>query len=154
MSVENVKKAISIIEDHQDEADFDGAKDESLLVLAERYLGLNFPMSYRFFLQEFGCGDFAGHEFYGVIKPDFEHSGIPDAVWLTQKERQRSKLPDNFVVIYSFGDGDYAVLDCGTDNVDFNKVLKWSPGSEEQLSEVINDDFGDFFYKKIYDAVN
>ena len=33
MSIDNVKKAISIINQHQDDADFDGAKDEQLIVL-------------------------------------------------------------------------------------------------------------------------
>jgi len=156
MSIENVKKAISLIKQHEDDADFDGSKDESLINLAERTLGLEFPASYRFFLENLGCGDIAGQEFFGVIKPDFTNSGIPDAIWLTIKERQQSDLPRNYVIVHATGDGDYVVLDCNKTSDSLNKVQLWSPGvKEHQLAlKPYFDDFGDFFYEQVLVAVN
>ncbi|TNV09780.1 SMI1/KNR4 family protein [Buttiauxella sp. B2] len=154
MSIENVEKAMLIIKNHQYPADFDGEKSEALITKAEGYLGLKFPPSYRYFLQKLGCGDVLGHEFYGLINDDFANSGIPDAVWLTMKERKKSKLPERFIVIYSFGDGDYAVLDCNQNEDGLTKVFKWSSGSSEPSFEVMNDDFGDFFYQTVNASVS
>ncbi|MEM6050315.1 SMI1/KNR4 family protein [Erwinia sp. P7711] len=154
MSIDNVRKAISIINQHQEEADFEGVKEESLIALAEKILDVEFPDSYRFFLKNLGCGDIAGQEFYGVIKADFINSGIPDAIWLTIKERQESNLPENYVVISSTGDGDYVVLDCSNDGK--NKVLLWAPGIKVQKTafKPYYDDFGDFFYDQIATTLN
>lgn len=154
MSIDNVKKAISLINQHQDSADFEGTKEDGLITLAEKTLGIKFPDSYRFFLEKLGCGDIAGQEFYGIIKADFINSGIPDAIWLTMKERQESNLPNNYVVINSTGDGDYVVLDCGNDEK--NKVFLWMPGIKNQQAafKPYYDDFGDFFFDQISTALN
>lgn len=149
MSVENVKKAIAIINQHQEDADFEGIKDASLIALAEKTLDVNFPDGYKFFLQTLGCGDIAGQEFYGVIKADFINSGIPDAIWLTLKERLESSLPKKYVVISATGDGDYVVLDCCETSE--KKVMLWTPGIENQqiAFRPYYSDFGDFFYDQI-----
>lgn len=154
MSIDNVRKAISIINQHLDDADFEGAKEESLIALAEKTLDIEFPDSYRFFLKNLGCGDIAGQEFYGIIKADFINSSIPDAIWLTIKERQESNLPENYVVISATGDGDYVVLDCSNDGQ--NKVLLWTPGIKVQQTafKPYYDDFGNFFYDQIATSLN
>ncbi|QHT52752.1 SMI1/KNR4 family protein [Serratia liquefaciens] len=71
MSLNDMKNAIDIINGKIDEADFDGPKDDALIKSAEKVLGLSFPITYRFFLENLGCGDIAGQEFYGLIKSDF-----------------------------------------------------------------------------------
>jgi len=154
MSVDNVRKAISIINQHQDDADFEGVKEEKLIDLAEKTLGFEFSDSYRFFLKNLGCGDIAGQEFYGIINADFINSGIPDAIWLTIKERQESNLPRNYVIINATGDGDYVVLDCSKNKG--NKILLWTPGvnDESKAFKPYYDDFGDFFYEQIVAALN
>ncbi|MBU9857164.1 SMI1/KNR4 family protein [Rahnella bonaserana] len=154
MSVDNVRKAISIINQHQDDADFEGVKEEKLIDLAEKTLGVEFPDSYRFFLKNLGCGDIAGQEFYGIIKSDFINSGIPDAIWLTIKERQESNLPENYVIVSSTGDGDYVVMDCTKKQG--NIILLWAPGLKEQSAAFKSyyDDFGDFFYDQIVAALS
>jgi len=154
MSIDNVIKAISIINQHQDAADFEGVKEESLIDLAEKALSVEFSDSYRFFLKNLGCGDIAGQEFYGVIKADFNNSGIPDAVWVTIKERQEADLPANYVIISATGDGDYVVLDCAKNKG--NKIFLWTPGIKDQQTafQPYYDDFGDFFYNQIVTALS
>lgn len=112
MSIENVDKAIVLINSHLDEADFSGNNDERLVKLVEDYLEITFPDSYRYFLKKLGCGDISGKEFYGVVNEEKINSGIPDSTWITMKHREQSNLPPKYVIIYAFGDGDYAVLNC------------------------------------------
>lgn len=154
MSIEKVIKAIAIINQHEDDADFEGIKDESLIELAEKKLGVEFPDSYRFFLKNLGCGDIAGQEFYGVIKDDFINSGVPDAIWLTLRERQRTNLPENYVIVSSTGDGDYILLDCTKCQI--SSIWLWTPGVKDQSKafKPYYNDFGDFFYEQIATAVN
>lgn len=154
MSIDIVRKAISIINQCQYDTDFEGVKEESLIVLAERTLGFEFPDGYRFFLKNLGCGDIAGREFYGIIKTNFINSAIPDAIWLTLKERQESNLSENFVIISATGDGDYIVLDCSNNKQ--NKVLLWTPGIKDIQTAFrpYYDDFGDFFYDQITTLLN
>ena len=80
--------------------------------MVEDYLEITFPDSYRYFLKKLGCGDISGKEFYGVINEEKINSGIPDSTWITMKHREQSNLPPKYVIIYAFGDGDYAVLNC------------------------------------------
>lgn len=150
MSLNNMKNAIEIINGKIDEADFDGPKDDALIKSAEKVLGLSFPTTYRYFLENLGCGDIAGHEFYGLIKSDFFNSSVPDVVWITMQERNNSNLPSNYIIISSTGDGDYVVLDCSQSGVEAPVEL-WSPGvHDNQLAfKPLANDFGEFFYKQI-----
>ncbi|WED76056.1 hypothetical protein [Aeromonas allosaccharophila] len=49
MSIEKVIKAIEIINQHEDDADFEGIKDESLIELAEKNLVLSSLIAIDFF---------------------------------------------------------------------------------------------------------
>ncbi|MGB8809286.1 MAG: SMI1/KNR4 family protein [Acinetobacter calcoaceticus] len=147
MSINDVDKAIALINLHLDESDFEGTKEELLVKLAENYLEITFPDSYRYFLKKLGCGDIAGQEFYGVINEEKINSGIPDATWITLKHRSQSNLPAKYIVFFHFGDGNYAVLDCEKNNQGNNIVEIWSPG--ENTFQFFSDDFGSFFYNQI-----
>ncbi len=113
MSLNDLHKAFAIIEQY--DGDFEGAKEEILISSAESALDINFPPSYREFLQRYGCGDIGGLEFYGIITSNFKNSGIPDAIWLTLTERKNG-LPINFILIYETGDGTYYALDSNQKN--------------------------------------
>ncbi|GAA5587778.1 hypothetical protein Acal01_02957 [Acinetobacter calcoaceticus] len=147
MSINDVDKAIALINLHLDESDFEGTKEELLVKLAENYLEITFPDSYRYFLKKLGCGDIAGQEFYGVINEEKINSGIPDATWITLKYRRQFDLPAKYIVFYHFGDGNYAVLDCEKNNQGNNIVEIWSPG--ENTFQFFSADFGSFFYNQI-----
>ncbi|WP_445495059.1 SMI1/KNR4 family protein [Photorhabdus sp. SF281] len=155
MIIEDVDKAIEIINENIELADFEGPKDENLIIAAEKILGLNFPIAYRHFLEMLGCGDIAGQEFYGLIKPNFIDSGIPDAVWITMQERNNSNLPNNYLIICSTGDGGYVVLDCSNTNKEEGVIEQWDPGVKNHLYafKPLASNFGEFFYTKIQSAV-
>lgn len=147
MSINDVDKAIALINLHLVEADFEGEKEEFLVKLAENYLEITFPDSYRYFLKKLGCGNIAGQEFYGVINEEKINSGIPDVAWITLNNRRQSDLPAKYIVFYHFGDGNYAVLDCEKNNQGNNIVEIWSPG--ENTFQFFSADFGSFFYNQI-----
>lgn len=154
MSMNDLQQAFELIEEHSDDADFDGPKDERVVAAAEDALGLIFPPTYRTFLLRLGCGGISGFEFYGVINADFENSGIPDAIWFTLRERVDSQLPQSLVLIAETGEGGYYALDT-SDTLDDGEcsVVEWVPGASDPPIQKISTDYGRFFRDQIASAV-
>lgn len=147
MSMSDLEKAMEIIEEDSDLADFEGSKDEKLVTAAEKALGLKFPPTYRRFLLALGAGNFGGAEIYGVIDETFTDSSVPNGVWLTLQEREDSQLPANLVVVAATGEGAYYCLDVrGAGEA---KVVLFAPGSKSQSFEVEAEDFGAFLLEQI-----
>lgn len=150
MSMEDLDKACELIE--RNEADFDGPKPDDLLEKAEIAIGLSFPATFRAFLSRLGCGDIAGAEFYGVIKDDFENSGVPDAIWLTLDKRKSSQLPNSHILVGTTGDGGYYAIDCSKSSGESeNPVVEWWAGPQQQKE--VAKDFGEFFLRTIREAL-
>lgn len=152
MSEKDYELAVSLIQQHQHLADFVGKRTESLINAAEVILGLTFPTTYKRFLQDFGAGSFGGFEVYGLVNPNFEQSGIPDAVCFTSMERQAGDLPDNLLIVHAVGDGALICIDCRQLNaqneaklVDFESGLSLT----EQALSVVAPDFGEFFLSMV-----
>jgi antitoxin YobK len=104
--MDDYERAVALIEANDEEADFAGPKPRELIELAERAVGLRFPPTYRRFLSEFGAGNFGSTEIYGVIDEDFEHSSVPDAIWLALSQPRPGLL-----VFYAVGEGTEFCLD-------------------------------------------
>lgn len=152
MSIQDYNNAVELIQQNQGLGDFVGNCSESIIKKAEEKLNIVFPQSYRKFLLSFGAGNFGAEEIYGVIKEDFENSGIPDAIWFTLKQRKEVNLPLNLVVIYHTGGEEMFCLD-------INKIGKYQEpiivsyvigvDSEHQIYEIIANDFGEFFLQRV-----
>ncbi|MEM9633744.1 MAG: SMI1/KNR4 family protein [Pseudomonadota bacterium] len=109
MSIDDARKAIDLITENED-ADFVGPIAHELISDAQTMLGITFPPSFILFLEELGCGDVGGLEFYGIVSDDLTVSGEPNAIWLTLEER-KSGLPHSHVIVSSTGDGSYFSID-------------------------------------------
>jgi antitoxin YobK len=152
MSYSDFLSACDLIERNRESADFLGPRDPPLIAAAERALQLIFPRSYREFLLRYGCGDIAGAEFYGVLTDDFENSGVPDAVWLTVRERKDSQLRGSLVIVYALGEGSYSCIDCAQKNSEGESpVVVWPLGGPEPGTklELEAEDFGAFLLSKL-----
>lgn len=152
MSIQDYNNAVELIQQNQWLGDFVGNCSENIIKKAEEKLNIVFPQSYRNFLLSFGAGNFGAEEIYGVIKENFENSGIPDAIWFTLKQRKEVNLPSNLVVIYHTGGEEMFCLD-------INKIGKYQEAmivsyaigvdSEHQTYEIIANDFGEFFLQRV-----
>ena len=105
-----LERAFQLIEHHSAHADFEQAKDDSLLLAAGVHLGLTFPPSYRVFLKRYGAGSIAGLEIHGLIKEDFARSGVPDVVWVTMNHRA-DDFTHKKIFISGVGNGQVYSLD-------------------------------------------
>ncbi len=154
MSMTDLKSAFALVAEHEDQADFVGPRDASLIEQAELALGVRFPPTYREFLTRLGCGDIAGEEFYGVIQPNFEKSGVPDAIWMTLDTRATTPTPKSYVVTGAVGDGRLYVLDTAQrDQDDECPVLIWEPWPDARDPEIVAPSFGTFLKGSVSDAL-
>jgi len=144
VSVADYRAARELIE-QEGGGDFVGDQPGELVAEAERTLGLEFPESYRAFVSEMGAGDVGGEEFFGIVDADFHDSAIPDAVWLTLRERDDSGLPAGLVLIHAPGDGGYHEIDAD------GHVVHWQPPGAP--GEPVASSFGEFFRRTVEDAV-
>lgn len=145
MSQTDLHHAFELIEDMG--GDFDGNKPSELVDKAEKALGCTFPPTYKEFISNYGCGDIEGLEFYGLTDDNFENSSAPNAIWLTLDER-KSGFPDNLVLIFSIGDGNYLALKVDElSGSNENPVVKVSPVGE--VLETVSNDFGSFILSEI-----
>jgi len=146
MSHDDLNAAFSFIEGRTEVADFDGAKPEYLILLAEDVLGIEFPPTYRLFIKKYGCGGIDGSEFFGLIGPNFESSGVPDVVWITLDLRRSSLLPDSLIPVYALGNGSYFAIDRSIKSTNSESpVVFWDAGSPpEDRREDVAEDFGQF----------
>jgi hypothetical protein len=154
MSMEDLRKAFELMEKHSGWACFVGPRPPELVRKAEAVLGVRFPPTFREFVLHFGGGDFAAHEFFGVITEDFGRPGSPDGVRLTLHDRSSWGLPEQFVIVSDLGDGGYYAIDVSKKNAfGENPVVlfypgAWDPKTEPPTSEVVAEDFGAFLLEQ------
>lgn len=155
MSMADYEEALALIQEHRDDADFAGPRDDQLIGAAEAALGLTFPPTYHRFVRELGAGGIGSEEVYGIIDNNFIQSSVPNGVWLTLRVRSRSKLPNAMIIVYHMGEGAYAVLDTAqVSSVGECPVVVWEPGVDtgDEL-EVIASDFGEFLLTIVKEGI-
>jgi cell wall assembly regulator SMI1 len=157
VGMQDVATALDRVETYQGRKRFVGPRDVRLIQAAENALGVQFPPTYRAFLERLGAGSIRGREVYGVIDADFQESTIPDGIWLTLRERRDDDLPKSLVIVHSTGDGDYVAIDTSKRTAESeNPMVLWHPGvstRDEELEEV-SDDFGQFFLELVREATD
>jgi hypothetical protein len=155
MSMEDLRKAFKLIEEHSERARFVGPRPPELVRKAEVALGIAFPPTFREFVLRFGAGGFAGQEFFGITSANFETSTVPNGVWLTLDNRKSWGLPEQFVIVSDLGDGAYYAIDVSKKNASGeNPVVlfypgAWDPKTEPPISEVVAEDFGAFLLEQV-----
>lgn len=130
------ERAVALIDEHEDQADFVGPRSLELIQRAELAVGLRFPPTYRRFLSEYGAGNIGGTEIFGVVDDDFETSSVPDAIWLNLTHPR-----EDLFVFYALGEGTEFCLDTSRTAPDGEMpVIAVDPGGE--VREEIAPDFG------------
>jgi len=149
MGLHSLQKAFELIEEYG--GDFDGLKAESLIEKAEEALSIKFPPTFRQFLSTYGCGDIEGLEFYGLTNDNFISSSVPNAIWLNLTLR-KSGLPNNLILVYSTGDGNYIALNTSVvDENCENPVVLVTPNGD--ILENVSSDYGDFLFTELQTVI-
>lgn len=154
-SPQSYERADLIIRQHETQFDDLGPQSESLVAEAESILGFALPPTYRRFVLEHGTAIFAGEEAYGVFKSDDEKGSVPNAIWVTFQKRERLALPDNYLVIYAVGNGDFCCLAIHGGEDDDCPVVSLTPKAQIGQFHIQKEagNFGDWWLSIVEQAV-
>ena len=156
MSIAHLERALRIVAENPEQADFVGPRDPDLIARAENALSVAFPPTYKRFLRELGAGYFGAECFYGITSDNFANSSAPNGIWATLQDRQTFGLPIHLIHIHPVGEGTHFFLDTDQKNADDEcPVVAWIPGLTEPGDdlEVIAAEFGEFFRSTVEEAL-
>ena len=98
---------------------------------------------------DFGC------EIFGIAPND--DSGVLEgnSVAYAIHDRKEFGLPDKWLPVYNFEDGNMAYLDYSSLNGEHEPrvIMAFYNGETYVVEEVLADDFGDFLLEKVQDAL-
>lgn len=149
MSRADFDKALKLIAEHGDVAEFVGPRPADLIAKVEKALGHEFPSQFREFVSRFGAGSFGSFEIYGVIDEEFERSSVPDGAWLNLKERREYGLAHNLLVIADLGNGDRYCIELQDGTEGRVVLLIHGRPPAEAAREFVAEDFGAFLLEQV-----
>src|SRR5438045_8502492 len=92
MGVQEMRRGLELAQSAE-YADFGPPAGPEMIAEAEKYLGIEFPPSYREFLAAAGCGSFAGRELYGITPSGIAAKGITSVTFATDEARRYGLTP-------------------------------------------------------------
>lgn len=133
-----------------------GGKTREEIEKSEKILNIKFSKQCTEFYEKYGYLSFWGSEIFG-INPDDE-SGILEgnSVAYAINDRVEYNLPNSWIPIYNFEDGNMAYLDYSSLNSEKEPcvVMAFYNGDEYEVVETIADDLGDFILQLVNEQIN
>jgi hypothetical protein len=150
MSIEDLDIAFSLIRKYLSwqECGFSTSKSLALIAKAEENLGINFPNTYKLFIQKVGNGGLGDVFIPGIYEEKEDKLTNSGVVWGVLEDRKTLGFPKHLVKLYEVGEGTTYCLDTSQMNEEGEcPVVAWPLGGYEEtpVLEVIAEDFGKFF---------
>ena len=121
-----------------------GGQSEEMVALAEKKLGVVFPLPFKDYLLKWGNVTFNGLEYYGLTRnSDFENASVPNCVWFTLRKRKAVGLPDDLVIFQSQNDDAYLCIACDPEQSRYGQLLVWDNVISE-IAETLEISFLDY----------
>lgn len=129
----------------------DGGLDEDIIKRSQEMLGITFSKQCREFYSTYGYLSFEGNEIFGIDPDDDSGELEGNSVAYALNDREELGLPEKWLPIYSFDDGEMAYLDYSTLNEENEPrvIMGIYNGDTFEIEEVLAEDFGDFVMKLI-----
>ncbi|MFP4600960.1 MAG: SMI1/KNR4 family protein [Persicimonas sp.] len=147
-------EAIRLIMENDELAEFaGGVSTTEEIARAEERLGVEFPPSYRRFLEQLGAGRFGAQVFFGLSEAA-GHSEW-DVVHHTLDRREHSNLGGTTVVVGPYGEEAFFILDCARPGDDDECPVAEVPAGYSDIEEpnYFEDNFGRFIYARVCDVL-
>jgi len=82
-----------------------GPANKGVIELYEKELEVEFPCTYKLFLEKYGTLSFNGESFYGISKLGLAAQSAPDVRYTMLKARKFADIDNNLILIKSSGYG-------------------------------------------------
>lgn len=132
-----------------------GGKTEEEIKKAEQMLNVKFSNQSREFYAKYGYLSFYGNEIFGI--DPYDDSGILEgnSVAYAINDRLEYNLPNSWIPIYNFEDGNMAYLDYSSINTEGEPrvIMAFYNGTEYEVAEVLAEDFGDYILQLVQEQL-
>ena len=132
-----------------------GGKTKEEIKKSEELLKVKFSKQCNEFYEKYGYLSFGGNEIFG-IDPD-DDSGILEGNSVTYaiNDREEFNLPNKWIPIYNFEDGNMAYLDYSSMNSDNEPkvIMAFYNGNEFEIVEDLAEDFGAFLMELVQEQL-
>lgn len=132
-----------------------GGKTEEEIKKAEQMLNVKFSNQSREFYEKYGYLSFYGNEIFGI--DPYDDSGILEgnSVAYAINDRLEYNLPNNWIPIYNFEDGNMAYLDYSSINAEGEPrvIMAFYNGTEYEVAEILAEDLGDFILQLVQEQL-
>lgn len=145
-------EAANFISKNSNVAQFGGqenAVSNEWIDAAEKRLGIIFPISYKWFLNNYGGGEIGGDEIYSVYGQDFDLVQGGDIVHMNLLDRSAGLMEKNQIVISKTDFGEVFYFDYSNDA---EPIIKLKLPSGESIAYAV--DFLEFLIKRIKVFIN
>ncbi|MFD0990699.1 SMI1/KNR4 family protein [Mariniflexile jejuense] len=136
------------IEQNIDNCRFNGKIDSDVIEDIEKSLGISIPRNYRDFIENYGCGNINGFDFFGAYPNiDYRNGAVLNILWRNMDDRTDYGLNPKLLLIGDATCGDYFCMD--TENLN-SPIYLWNTSlSKEKISdlEIIASDFNNLIEK-------
>lgn len=128
-----------------------GGKSEQEIEKAEQLLGLKFSDQCLEFYREYGYLSFFGVEIFGIDLDDDSDTLEGNSVAYALHDREEYHLPDKWVPIYDFEDGNIAFLDYGSLNSEKEPrvIMAFCDGNAYEEVDTLAEDLGEFILQLV-----
>lgn len=132
-----------------------GGKTEEEIGKAEDMLQIKFSRQAREFYKKYGYLSFYGNEIYGIEPNDTSGILEGNSVAYALEERKINGLPEEWIPIYNYEDGNMAYLDYSSLNKENepNVIMAYYDGKNYNVVKVVAEDFGSFILALILDQI-
>ena len=161
--MKQLEQAFHLVNDKlNSQKDSCGPISTQTIISAEQALKVQFPHTYKVFLQEYGCGGLRKLDIYGLVKDEnfnaqiLPFGGSPNVVWTTLIDHRDFGHPLHLPIIYNVGEGTKYCLN--TTQMSRDKecpVIAWPIGGVDPAErlEVIAPDFGTWFLEMVEEEI-
>ncbi len=128
------KRVAEIIERNRDLAEFGtigNGVSEEWIAKAEVALGVALPLSYRWWLKNYGGGEICGDEIYSIYEMDFDTVSGGDIVYMYRVDQREGFFkPSQICICHSDIDGDFFFEVAGRSAGDEYPIMSIATGRE------------------------
>ena len=131
-----------------------GGLSDEIISKSEDILGLKFSKQCIHFYKKSGYLSFFGTEVFG-IDPDDLDTLEGNSVAYALNDREEYNLPESWLPIYNFDEGELACLDFGNLNEENEPpvIVCCCDGTSYEVSETIAEDLGEFLLNLVEDSL-
>lgn len=133
----------------------EGGKTKEEIEKAEQMLQVKFSKQCMEFYEKYGYLSFYGNEIFGIDPDDDSRILEGNSVAYALNDREEYRLPNEWIPIYDFEDGNMAYLDYSSLNSDKEPcvIMAFYNGTEYEVVETLAQDFGDFILQLVQEQL-